>query len=160
MSVSNARTAESIMSPDVLTVYEGWTIHRLAEFFIKHRISAAPVIASDHELVGVVTVGDIFRFQSLEDPQKAQVLRRYYQDATGIDVSDEDLRSWVKDADKNCTVHEIMKPEVIAVDVNDSVDTVIQCLVQHHVHRVFVTQQKIIVGVISTLDTLKYVKAA
>lgn len=152
--------AETIMSPDVLTVYEGWTIHRLAEFFIKHRISAAPVIASDHELVGVVSVGDIFRFQAMDEPEKASVLRRYYQDAAGVEINDADLRSWVKDADKNCTVHEIMNTEVISVDASDSIDLVIQNLVEHHVHRVFVTKNKIIVGVITTLDTLKYVKAA
>lgn len=46
-----ALSAGDIMSPDLLTAfYEGWTIHRLAEFFIKHQISAVPVIASDQRI--------------------------------------------------------------------------------------------------------------
>ena len=63
-SNNNNVTAKTIMSKTLLSAYEGWTIHRLAEFFIKHGISGAPVIASDHELVGVVTVSDIFKFSS------------------------------------------------------------------------------------------------
>ena len=41
--IATATVAEDIMTADMLTAYEGWTIHRLAEFFIKRQISAAPV---------------------------------------------------------------------------------------------------------------------
>lgn len=152
-------TAKDIMSTELLMVYEGWTIHRLAEFFIKHKISAAPVIASDHELVGVVSVGDVFRFNNMEEADKGAVLRNYYRENTGQEINENDLRSWVKDADKNCTVHQIMTKEVIAVEQNTSLKNVLTLLLEKHIHRVFVTDNKIIVGVISSMDVLEVFNA-
>jgi predicted transcriptional regulator len=148
-------TAKDIMGADLLMVYEGWTIHRLAEFFIKHQISAAPVIASDHELVGVVSVGDVFRFNNMEESDKGAVLRNYYRENTGQEVNENDLRSWVKDADKNCTVHQIMTREVIAVEKDTSLKNVLSLLLEKHIHRVFVTDNKIVIGVITSMDVLQ-----
>lgn len=148
-------TAKDIMCPDLLMVYEGWTIHRLADFFIKHQISAAPVIASDHELVGVVSVGDVFRFNNMEESDKGAVLRNYYRENTGQEINENDLRSWVKDADKNCTVHQIMTREVIAVEQDTSLKNVLALLLEKHIHRVFVTDNKIVIGVITSMDVLQ-----
>lgn len=148
-------TAKDIMGADLLMVYEGWTIHRLAEFFIKHQISAAPVIASDHELVGVVSVGDVFRFNNMEESDKGAVLRNYYRENTGQEVNENDLRNWVKDADKNCTVHQIMTREVIAVEKDTSLKNVLSLLLEKHIHRVFVTDNKIVIGVITSMDVLQ-----
>lgn len=152
---ATAHLAGDIMTPDLLTAYEGWTIHRLAEFFIKHQISAVPVIASDHELVGIVSVGDVFRFNHLEDSDKGAVLRNYYRDNTGQDINETDLRIWAKEADKNCTVHHIMTPEVISVEVDAPIKTVSAILLEKHIHRVFVTKNKIVVGVITAMDVLR-----
>lgn len=152
--IATATLAEDIMSADLLTAYEGWTIHRLAEFFIKHKISAAPVIASDHELVGIVSVSDVFRFNNMDERDKGHILRNHYRDSCGQDINEEDLRSWVKDADKNCTVHQIMTPEVIAVEKNTTIKEVTAILLERHIHRVFVTEDKKIIGVITVMDVL------
>ena len=152
--------AENIMSAELLTAYEGWTIHRLADFFIKHQISAAPVIASDHELVGIVSVGDVFRFNNMNEGDKGNAMRNHYRDSCGQDINEEDLRSWVKDADKNCTVHQIMTPEVIAVEKHTPVAEVTSVLLKQHIHRVFVTEEKKVIGVITTMDVLRSLQAA
>lgn len=146
--------AKDIMTSELLTAYEGWTIHRLAEFFINRKISAAPVIASDHELVGVVSVSDVFKFNNMNEREKGNALRNHYRDSCGQDIHEEDLRTWVKDADKNCTVHQIMNPEVITVDLSDSLQAVAQLLLEQHIHRVFVTEQGKVVGVITAMDVL------
>lgn len=150
-------TARDLMHVDVLVAYEGWTIHRLADFFIRNNISAVPVIASDHQLVGVVSVSDVFRFNSLATVHKEAALTNLYRQDYQMDVPEEDLRNWVKDADKTCTVHQIMTAEVIAADVNDSVAQVARLMVGKHVHRVFVTEQGSVVGVISAMDLLGFV---
>jgi predicted transcriptional regulator len=147
-------TAKDVMCENLLLAYEGWTIHRLAEFFINRQISAAPVIASDHELVGVVSVSDVFRFNNLNESDKGAALRNYYRDSCGQEINEVDLRSWVKNADKNCTVHQIMTPEVISVDQDVSVSDVIGVLLNDHIHRVFVTANEKIVGVITAMDVL------
>ncbi len=147
-------TAADVMHRDLLTVYEGWTIHRLAEFFIHRQISAAPVIASDHELVGVVSVSDIFRFNT-DDESRGRALRNHYRDTCGQEINETDLRTWIKNADRNCTVHQIMAPEVISLDKSASLQEVIDTLLSRHIHRVFVTEDKKIVGVITAMDALR-----
>lgn len=155
IDILNKLCAKDIMFGNLLTVYEGWTIHRLAEFFIKHQISAAPVIASDHELVGVVSVGDVFRFNNLKEYEKTHVLKNYYRENMGYEINEEDLRTWSKDADKNCTVHQIMTRDVIAVEKDIPLKDVLAVLLEKHIHRVFVTDNKIVVGVITSMDLLQ-----
>lgn len=155
--LADALTAKDIMSVDLLTAYEGWTIHRLAEFFIHRKISAVPVIASDHELVGVVSVTDVFQFNNSSESAKGDALRNHYRDSCGQEVNEVDLRNWVKTADKNCTVHQIMTPEIIAVDKEATLETIIRVLVERHIHRVFVTDDRKIVGVITAMNVLSVI---
>lgn len=146
--------AKDIMSNTLLTAYEGWTINRLADFFINRKISAAPVIASDHELVGVVSVSDVFKFNNLTEKDKGTALRNHYRDSCCQEINEDVLRSWVKDADKNCTVHQIMNHEVIAIDQGESIKSVAKILLDQHIHRVFVTDNNKVVGVITAMDVL------
>jgi len=152
---NNGLTAESIMSRTLLSAYEGWTIHRLAEFFIKHNISGAPVIASDHELVGVVTVSDIFKFSNMDERNRREALRNYYREACEIDLDETSLREWSAHAEKNCTVHQIMKKEIIAVEKEFTIEQIAAVMVRNDVHRVVVTHNKIALGVITTMDILR-----
>ena len=41
-----------------------------------------------------------------------------------------------KDADKNCTVHQIMNHEVITIDQGESIKSVAKILLDQHIHRV------------------------
>jgi len=152
---SNGVTAQTIMSPTLLSAYEGWTIHRLAEFFIKHNISGAPVIASDHELVGVVTVSDIFKFSNMDERNRREALRNYYREACEIELDETSLREWSTHAEKNCTVHQIMKKEIISVEKEFSIEQIAAVMVKNNVHRVVVTDHKIALGVITTMDILR-----
>src|SRR5690606_5856333 len=68
----SALRVSDLMSTGVLTAYEGWSIKRLAAFFVRHQISGAPVVASDDSLVGVVTEADIIRFES-RTPSDAEI---------------------------------------------------------------------------------------
>jgi predicted transcriptional regulator len=155
IEINNLDT-EDLMSTDVLCVYEGWTISRLAEFFLKNNISGAPVIASDHELVGVVSISDIFRFENADTDYKSEALRRCYRDSTGIDVaSRKDLLAWSQSSEASCTVHQIMAADVISVDIHSQLQDIANSMINHDIHRVFVLDKGKIVGVISALDIIR-----
>ena len=154
-SNNNNVTAKTIMSKTLLSAYEGWTIHRLAEFFIKHGISGAPVIASDHELVGVVTVSDIFKFSSMDETNRREALRNYYRESCEIDLDDTSLREWSNRAEYNCTVHQIMQREIVTVRLEASVAEVAAVMVKNNIHRVVVVDKKIAQGVITSMDILR-----
>ena len=159
MSTINNVTAKTIMSKTLLSAYEGWTIHRLAEFFIKHGISGAPVIASDHELVGVVTVSDIFKFRNMDESRRRDALRNYYRESCEIELDEASLRDWSGRAEYNCTVHQIMQREIISVYQDVSVSEVAAVMVRNNIHRVVVvTEHKIAIGVITSMDILRHLQ--
>jgi len=147
--------AKDIMHEDVLSVYEGWSIQRLADFFMKHKISGAPVIASDHELVGVVSVSDIFHFENMAKEQKKSALQTCYRDVTNTEPNVVDLENWSKNAQYHCTVHQIMAPHIISVTKTTPLSEVAALMLEQNIHRVFVTEDSCIAGVITTSNMLQ-----
>ncbi len=141
---------------EVLTVYEGWSIKRLSGFFVKHNISGAPVIAADDELVGVVTQSDIVRFESRE-PSEEQIkkLAEQFCGPFGGTLDQAEIRRMQGRANEYCTVNSIMTPQVISVDINTSLESACETLLSKKLHRLFITEDGLLVGVISTMDILR-----
>lgn len=151
-------TAKELMTSTVLTAYEGWSIKRLADFFSKHKISGAPVIASDHKLVGVVSVSDLARFDSMSDEDKYRlVVDQVYTEYVGQHTLPSDVKRMVEQASNNCIVNSIMTPEVISVDGDLPLKDIAKLMNEHHIHRVFVTCEGRVDGVISTGNILKQI---
>ncbi len=147
-------TAKDIMNKDVLFAYEGWSIKYLASFLTEKKITGAPVVASDNELIGVVSVTDIFRFENQNEAGKADALKDYYQNAYGNDIEHLEIDQWVHNAEENCTVHQIMHNCVISVGEDASVADVARTMLTNKIHRVFVTVANKVVGVITTSNLL------
>ncbi len=147
--------AADISSDDVLMAYEGWSIKRLSEFFVNHKISGAPVIASDHSLVGVVTFSDIVAFESKSEIEKSHLLQEVYAEFVGQQYDEQMVKQMASSADESCTVNQIMTPKVIQVDEKASLQEVAYIMLQHGIRRVFVSKHGIVSGVISTSNILK-----
>lgn len=153
----DALCAGDVASTEVLTAYEGWSIKRLAAFFVKHGITGAPVVAADHSLVGVVTQSDVIAFESRTptDKEIQKVLQHYYGPTTH-GLTEVDLQHMKEKASETCTVNAIMTPEVVAVDCAASASTACQLMVSKNLHRLFVTRDDKIEGVITAMDILRY----
>ncbi len=52
-------TAADVMTRDVITVKKETTIRELAELFAQHRISSAPVVDNNGQMIGIVTETDL-----------------------------------------------------------------------------------------------------
>ena len=145
-----------IMTIDVKTVYEGWSIRKLSQFFLKHDISGAPVIAADEELVGVVTQTDVLRFDS-QKPDKAtieKVVERYCG-PTQRELDANELSVIQGKALDYMTVNAIMTGMVMTVTVQDNLKKAYQLIVENNIHRLFVVDKGILVGVVTAMDILK-----
>lgn len=149
--------AKDIMKNGVLFAYEGWSIKYLGEFFRKHKITGAPVVASDHTLVGAVSVTDVFNFENADREHKLAKLKDYYQEAYALDFHTKDLENWSLSAEESCTVHQIMNPEVISVAPEVTVKEVCRTMVANGIHRVFVEKDGQVAGVISSSDILNLI---
>jgi len=145
-----------IMTKDVKTVYEGWSIRRLSQFFLKHNISGAPVVAADDELVGVVTQSDVLRFDSQKpDKETIEKVVERYCGPTQRELDQSELNVIQGKALDYMTVNSIMTGMVITVDIEDTLEKANQLIVDNNIHRLFVIDKGILVGVVTAMDILK-----
>lgn len=148
-------TAGEIMTESVLMAYEGWSIRRLSEFFLTNKISGAPVISSDHSLVGVVTMSDVVQFEGKSVSDKKALMEEVYAEYVGLDYDEATKNQLLAKADENCTVHQVMTKNVVQVDESVNLQELAYIMLQHGIRRVFVSKQGIIRGVVSTSNILK-----
>ena len=148
-------TAKDIMTENVIAAYEGWSIKKLSDFFIKHGISGAPVIAGDHSLVGVVTATDIINFESKTSQEKTVMIETIYQENVGYNYQQSDIKTLALHAEQNCTVHQIMAKHVIQIDENALLDELAEVMLEQGIRRIFITRKDIMVGVITTTNILQ-----
>lgn len=154
--VSQLRIAE-MMSTQVLTVYEGWSIKRLAAFFVKHNISGAPVVASDDSLVGVVTQADVVRFES-KSPSDAEIRKivHFYHGPNSPGLTQADIQHLKERAIETCTVNAIMTPQVHSLDEQASAAAACRFMVEQDIRRLFVTSADRVIGVVTAMDFLRH----
>lgn len=153
------RKAKDIMSQEVLSVQVDWPIDQLADFFIEHSISGAPVISEKGKLVGVVSLTDIVRYRSipLKNPQP-DTPHEYYIYAPERQYSQEEIESFRLEAESLVTVRDIMTSVVFNVSEDTDLKQVADAMIRGHIHRVFVTSDNALVGIISSLDMLKIIR--
>lgn len=146
--------AKHIMTNEVLMAYEGWSIKRLTDFLVKHHISGAPVIASDHSLVGVVSMSDIMNFNNKSVQEKGALLQDVYAEFVGRYYDDDTLAAMLPKAAENCTVNQIMSQSVVQIDGDASLQEVAYVMLQNGIRRIFVSEHGLMKGVISTKNIL------
>lgn len=145
-----------LMSGTLLTAYEGWSVKRLAAFFVRHDISAAPVVASDEELVGVVSQSDVVRFESRSPTDdEIQRLIRQYCGPYSAELTPQEVTHLKEKASETCTVNSIMTPQVISVEANEFAGKACATMLEKNIHRLFVTENGRLIGVLTAMDCLR-----
>ena len=137
--------ARDLMSPDVLTARDEWSVAELASFLDDNQITGAPVEDSDGFVVGVVSVVDVARDSGLpeESGSYLHVPARMVDGLQEVRLVDDELR-----------VRDIMTPQAISVNPEASVSEVASTMLRHHLHRLLVVDKGQLVGLISTSDLL------
>ena len=154
-----ARTARDVMTERVLAVRADWPVEQLAEFLVSHGISGAPVVNEDDELVGVVSLTDVARNDSTAVDPRAADRHAYYLHVLEVEssIDIDDPGSLVID-EPRVRVEEIMTPILIQVPGDTPVQEVARTMIENRVHRLFVTEDDRVVGVITALDMMKVVR--
>ncbi|MET0214312.1 MAG: CBS domain-containing protein [Vicinamibacterales bacterium] len=153
--MTKRRSVKDLMSPDIMTVADDMTTDALAEYLVEREISGAPVVDSQGHLIGVVSMTDIGR--NVAEPSDADSPRNsgFYRDIAP-DRTLEDLgQRYVEE--RAVTVRDVMTPVIHQVSVTASFAEAARLMVDHHIHRLVVTQGKEPVGIITSLDLLKVV---
>ncbi len=153
-------TAKDVMTKTVLTAGTDWPVDQLVEFLVENAISGAPVVGASGELVGVVSLTDIARYdQQTADPRAAD-RHAYYLQVLDLEssIDTNDLGDLVSEFPA-VKVREIMTPVIIDVADDTPVPDIAAKMITSRVHRLFVTRDDRMVGVVTALDMLQVVRS-
>ncbi len=147
--------AYEIMTPSVKAVPQSWTMERLARFLTDNEITGSPVTDDNGEIVGIATLKDIteFRWSSSRDQgRQADLTPEEQREARRLRMAIFEEMGKVP-----VEVRDIMTPIVLCVDEQTTVKDIADVMMKEHLHRIFVTRDKKITGIITTYDMLKLI---
>jgi predicted transcriptional regulator len=159
MLENGMKTVKDLMTTEVFSVRSDWSLEKLTQFFFDKPVSGAPVVGQDDRLEGVVSVTDLVRAATLPPnaSQSAGHAHDYYLHTTHGGISQDDLDLLRVEAEDTVTVKDIMTPMIFEVEEETSIKDAAELMLKGHIHRVFVTRDKKMIGVVTTMDMLKVI---
>jgi CBS domain-containing protein len=113
------------MVKDVITVAESMLLKDVARMFVEKKITGAPVVNAQGELVGVISETDIIRKTT-------------------------SIGAW-----SPSTVGQIMTKPAVTVPPGESLQRVCEMMYNRRIHRVVVAEGSQIKGILTTMDILR-----
>jgi CBS domain-containing protein len=152
-------TVSKVMRHEVLAVEAGWSLDQLADFLVDKSISGAPVTAADGQLIGVVSLTDIVRQSRLQehDTGKDDTHDVYLYELERR-MSRDELRELHVQYETPALVRDIMTPMIFSVSEDTSVQEVAETMLKGRIHRVFVTRDSKLIGIVTALDMLQVIR--
>lgn len=150
-------TVADIMRSEVLSADADWSLERLADFLVDNGISGAPVTTQSGELLGVVSLTDIVRQSSMSDSRGGDTHDVYLYELERR-MSREELRVFHTQEESPMRVRDIMTPMIFRVNPDTSLQDVAETMLKGRIHRVFVTEDEILTGIVTTLDMLQVIR--
>ena len=134
-------------------------MHELANFFTEKMISGAPVVNKDGKLVGVVSLSDIVRNDErrtaiVNDKQESD----YYLSGWEDNLNSDEIQELHLEEDDSLTVRNIMTPLIFKVKETELISAMSDIMIGGRIHRLLVTRDEKVVGIITTLDMLKAIR--
>ena len=154
----NKSTAAHVMTREVLTVDPDWSVEYLMDFLSDHSISGAPVVNGALEPIGVVSLTDIARNGGLSERSPAPQVASDYRHDLDRFVDRDTLAGFQAESASGATVRDIMTPMVFAVDEDTPVGDVADVMLTGRIHRVIVRREGKMVGVVTSMDLLPFVR--
>lgn len=143
------KTAKDIMRKKVVAVRPNILIQELAQILDDNGISGAPVINHSGSLVGVVSKTDLVHYQRGGEGSPDKYA--YYRDSSPSNLP----QGYHVEAPDRTQISEIMTPAIIQAEEDTPVTELVRLMRSKHIHRIFVTKGKKLLGVVTTMDLLK-----
>lgn len=147
-------SAEEIMTTPVKAVSAGSTLADVMSLLTDERISGAVVTTSGGKPVGVVSLSDVVAHMAgLE--RDGRGLGGYYALGDAWDDVGHRLAAGQDEDAARTQVEAVMTPELVTVDVAARLPEVARVMTERGVHRVLVSEDEHVVGIVSTTDVVR-----
>ncbi len=146
--------AYEIMTPSIKAVPQSWTMERLARFLTDNEITGSPVTDEHGDIVGIATLKDIteFRWNANRNDTDTRLTPEEEREARRLRMAIFEEMGKVP-----VEVRDIMTPSILSVDEQTPVRDIADIMMREHLHRIFVTKDDRITGIITTYDMLKLI---
>ncbi|MEW6117979.1 MAG: CBS domain-containing protein [Nitrospirota bacterium] len=142
--------AKDIMTKDVITVTPTTTVEDLARILTEHKISGAPVVNENGELIGVVTETDLIsRNKRLHIPTVMRLFDAYIMLESPSKIEQEIKKMAA------VTVNDIYTRHVITVTEDTTIEDVATIMSDRKVYLLPVVEGRTIKGIIGKMDLIK-----
>jgi len=143
-------TAKDIMTTNVITVRKDTSVNELAEILWKNKISGAPVLDEDDNVVSVVTESDLIdQNKKIHIPTMISIL-----DSVIFLESSKKTEKEIKKMAGN-RVQDICAMELVAVMEDTGLDEIATIMAEKKVHTLPVMRADKLVGVIGKSDIIR-----
>ncbi len=143
-------TAKDIMTTDVITVQRDTSVNELAEILWKNKISGAPVLDDEGNVVSVVTESDLIdQTKKVHIPTMISIL-----DSVIFLESSKKTEKEIKKMAGN-KVEDICAMELVSVSEDTGLDEIATIMSEKKVHTLPVLRDSKLVGVIGKSDIIR-----
>jgi CBS domain-containing protein len=143
-------TAKDIMTSNVITVQKDTTVNELAEIFWKNKISGAPVLDDNGNVVSVVTESDLIdQTKKVHIPTMINIL-----DSVIFLESSKKTEKEIKKMAGN-RVQDICSMDLVSVSEDTGLDEIATIMSEKKVHTLPVIKDDKLVGVIGKSDIIR-----
>lgn len=151
-------TAKDVMTRNVITVQDDASMSELVAVLTDNMITGAPVVDENGKLVGVVSTTDVARSSGR---RSANIHRDAPPDfyLHGWEPIEDEIRSFSVEEESEQVVRDIMTPVIFSVSENANFAEMADTMVGGRVHRLIVTKDGEVVGIVTTLDLLRGLRA-
>jgi CBS domain-containing protein len=143
------KTVKEVMTTHVATIRTQETVHDALQLMAVNRLSALPVVDQVGNCVGVVSQSDLIALASEADSEERST-------TSGGSLTDLIFGRVPLDEITNERIVDVMSTEVVAASPDELLTTVTDKLLKYEVHHIPVcNDEKLLVGIVSTLDILR-----
>lgn len=135
-----------VMTRKLFLISEDLKFFDIVKFLVRHKISGAPVVDKNKNLVGLISEKDLLYKLFPSQKQFYKDIEYYFNHERLL----EDAKKVLK-----MTARDIMRKEVIFISPDDNVLTACSLLLIHNIRRLVVVEKGKLVGIVTTNNLYK-----
>lgn len=149
--------AGALMQTRVHSVTPETGLLEVCKLLARERIGAAPVVDEEDNLRGVVSASDLVRWVGREHERVGRV-SAFEELSPYLEPDWDSFSGEFGDLLRDGRARDVMTGPVFTVAAGAATATVARIMREHRVHRVFVVEQRQLLGVVTSFDLLRLVE--